>query len=124
MANLVNANLENGSIQYYGKIDAIPASSETNGNVTVKNAAVDEVPAYYDVSFLINSNFEELGIQFNNVFHWHCAVKEEDSFAQYRLIEDQAAQAVPTMLRVLADRLEERIVESAKQREKAKKGVQ
>jgi hypothetical protein len=106
MANLKEVTFGNGSINYVRKFDGRPESTEKNGNVTVHNSPIPGIPGHYQISFMINSRFEQDGVEFSNIFHLNCVVSEQSDHAEYRLVEDQAARQLPPMLRSLADKIE------------------
>lgn len=106
MARLKEVIFGNGSITYVKKVDGRPESTEKNGNITVHNSAIPGVPAHYQISFMINSEFEQDGVQFLNFFHLNYVVSEQSDRAEYRSIEDQAAKQLGPMLRALAEKIE------------------
>ncbi len=101
----------NGDVTFYSKVDAVPASSETNGNVTINHSGKPEVPARFEVSFMLSVTAEEAGLEFSNVFHLKTLVKEGDSNASYRQVESEAARHLAPMLRSVADKIEQNVAE-------------
>jgi len=99
----------NGSINYRGKIEAVPATSETTGNVTVNNAGRDAVPAHFETSFMLSAQVDNDGLIANSTFHWNDVVLSETAEVSYRSIEDAAARRIAPALRALADKIEEEI---------------
>jgi hypothetical protein len=106
MTTLKEVRIGNGSIQFMNAVEPTPASRETTGNVTIVNEAKPGSPAYFQVSFMIDTTFENGGIDFNNIFHWTVVTDEKDYRAAYRSVEDRAARLIAPMLRSLADKIE------------------
>ena len=111
MTDLTLASFGNGEIRYISKVDAVPTTSETNGNVTVKNMGRDEIPGHFETSFMIQVKIEESGIDAYSSFHWHDVVLADQADVSYRSIEDKAARRIAPMLRTLADRLDQAMAE-------------
>ncbi|MGH0244376.1 hypothetical protein [Sinorhizobium meliloti] len=109
----------NGNIRFNSKVDAVPATSKTTGNVTINNAGQEEIPAHYETSFMISVYGEERGIEFSNVFHWNDIVPIDRADAPYREIEDAAARRLAPMLRAVADQVDQEMA-AFDAREKAK----
>lgn len=97
----------NGSIQYNGKVEAVPATSETTGNVTINNAGQDEVPAHFETAFMISAEINDGGLIVYNTFHWNDVVQADGAEVSYREIEDKAARRLAPMLRALADKIDQ-----------------
>lgn len=106
MPELKLLTLNNGTIQYFSKIDAVPTTSEKAENVTVNIVGREEVPAHFQTSFMISVEIEEGPLKTGNVFHWNDVVPVAEPDAPYRSIEDQAARRIAPMLRLLADQIE------------------
>jgi hypothetical protein len=110
MASIKDFQMGNGSVTFRSEIEPTPETRETSkqGSVVVNtiNSATQGVPAYYEVSFMLNTTIEHDGVVASNIFHWTCLVSEKSDRAQYRSVEDQAARQIAPMLRSLADKIE------------------
>lgn len=106
MAKIDGVEIRNGSVVFTRAVEEVPSSTKREGNVTINNVGSPGVPAYFEVSFMLNSNFSDGAIKSSNVFHWHCIVPAENSDQSYQKIEDDAARQIAPMLRELADLVE------------------
>lgn len=103
---LIDLGMKNGSIAYVPQVDARPSRS-TVGNVTAISEAIQEVPAHYEVTFMLQSLFKAANeITFSNVFHLMVVVPDTSVTAPYLDVEDRGARQLAPMLRELADRIE------------------
>ena len=96
-----------GSITYHPKVDEVPASSETHGNVTINNAAKPGTPAHFIVSNYIACGFEHEGVERQEYINWGVVVTGYDGHAKYGEVEKAAARKLAPMLRALADEIDE-----------------
>ena len=106
MSELKSVEFGCGSVVYVRKIEGRPETIERDGSVTVHNSAIPSRPAHYEVTFMLNSSFEHVGLPISNIFHWSCIVEEQSDRAPYRSVEDKAARQIAPMLRSLADKIE------------------
>ncbi|MDB5678649.1 hypothetical protein [Sphingomonas bacterium] len=113
MASLIEAEIGYGSIKFIKAIEPTPTTSETEGNVTVKNMGSPGVPAYYDASFMLHAKHDKSGVTFSNIFHWNVIVNAKTIDAPYSEIEGAAALQIAPMLRELADEIEKQVAGSA-----------
>jgi hypothetical protein len=67
--------------------------------------AIPELPAHYEVTFDIESDFKGEGLTATNVFRWTVVVTGLGPDAPYSEIEGTARRLVPEMLRLLAEDL-------------------
>lgn len=111
MTDLTLSSFGNGEIRYIAKIDAIPPTSETTDNVTIKNMGRDAVPGHFETSFMMQIKIEESGIDAYSTLHWNDVVLADRADISYRAIEDQAARRIAPMLRSLADRIDQAMAE-------------
>ncbi len=109
MPEITDVSLNSGQIQFIKEEAPVPDNVQREGNVTIHNQGRPGRPAYYDTSFLISMDYVEGGITGTNIFSLGTIVVNDQESAPYREVEDQAARALPQMLRDLADRLEKQI---------------
>jgi len=112
--------MNNGTVQFFNAVEPRPARTETSGNVTINNNGTPGQPAHFKVNFIITAPCDLLDLV-HNVLHWTCVVPADTDEAQYRQVEDQAAQRLPSHLRALADALETQIAEATEKRHQAKR---
>lgn len=113
--------LSNGTVVYHPEIEARPATSETTGNVTINNAAVDGVERHFSVTFFISAPFQKGGLSSPNNFYLDVAVPADSRAAPYEEVEDAAARSLPAYLRSLADQIEADVADMAAMRAEATK---
>ena len=111
MPKITSVEFGNGEIRFVGKVDPVPASSKTTGNVTVNNSAQPGVPSHYLTNFMISAELEEKGLTARNVFQWNSVVLSDDQNAPYRAIEDQAVRQIAPLLRAVADEMDKAVAE-------------
>lgn len=111
MPKITTVEFGNGEIRFVAKVDPVPASSKTTGNVTVNNSAQPGSPAHYRTSFMLSTDLEEEGVIASNVFHWNSVVLNDDQNASYRAIEDQAVRQIAPLLRAVADEMDKAVAE-------------
>lgn len=112
MLTMTEMNLGYGSVRYYPKIEAVPESSETTGNVTVNNMGSPEIAAHHLVTFHLDSAFEGSGLRIPIQFSWSVIVAGMEPEASYLQVESEAARLIAPMLRDVAASIEEQVADS------------
>lgn len=110
MPELLNTKIGNGEIVFISAVDEVPPKTEKKGNTTINTAGTPGSPAHYETNHMIETTFQEGGVQFVNAFYWQGVVLAEEA-SPYRQVEDKAARSIPAMLRAVADRLDQAIAE-------------
>ena len=106
MVDVTEVSFGNGRVVFNSRVDAVPPSSETKGNVTINNMGQSGSPAHFEVTFMISVGGKVNNLDNKNIFHWTTVVPVEDQETSYREIESQGAQQLAPMLRSVADKIE------------------
>jgi hypothetical protein len=105
--------IQNGKVAFRNKVVAIPATSKTTGNVTIKNAAIPGTPEYFEVSFEITAEVEDQGASAYNLLSLTIPILDSER-AVYREVETRAALKIAPLLRSIADTVETMVSEGNK----------
>ena len=111
MSNVTKISIGYAELAYVPEVGAVPASEHKDGSVTIRNAAIKGMPAYYDALFRISADLKEGPISFTNILSLRTVVQEADEHASYHSITWQAARKLAPMLRSLADQIDLEISE-------------
>jgi hypothetical protein len=106
MIELNSVSFGNGDVTFIKEVEATPTTSETTGNVTVKNVGHPGVPAYFEVTFMLGCDWQDGPIQFSNFFHLKALVLGKSRESSYLAVEAEAARSLAPMLRMIADDVE------------------
>ena len=109
-----------GHVRYFKGVEAEPATTQTEGSVTINNAAIPAVPSSFEVSRQITANFEVDGLKFYNIFSWNCEFANAEMSTPYIEVDSQAARMIAPMLRAVADQIETEVAEFDKEFAKKK----
>lgn len=93
----------NGSVRYEPGNPGRPETSETKGNVTVRNTEIPATPRFFEVSFSIGAHLSLEDAETHATLILNIPVPTRTSDVPYREVEDRAAQHLPRVLRELAD---------------------
>ena len=96
-------SFSNGSICFRHEEPGRPATTETSGNITVRNAEIPPKPSFFDVSFNIGAHLNLAGAETHSTLLLNIPVPRATSDIPYREVEDEAARHLPQVLRALAD---------------------
>lgn len=102
-------NITYGKVAYRHEVPPVPETSRVEGNVTIKNVAQPGIPAYFQVDFRLDCEFdkdEPLGVS-NSIF-WTVNVTGLGPDASYKDIEAKASEQIVPMLRDVAEILEKK----------------
>gem|GEM_PF-3027292 len=106
---MATAKLHNGSIEYVSATETIPASSKTEGNVTINQSEIQGTPAHFEVRHFIAATSEQDGMTCSNSFSWKTLVPAASPELPYHHVEDAAAHQIAAALRDLADAIEREV---------------
>lgn len=120
MVEIVDVSMGYGDISFTRKIEAVPGTSETTGNVTINNAGTVGKPSHFDTSFMISADAKVGDVEFTNIFHWKVVVLADSVDVPYSEVEEQAARQISPMLRAVADNIDQQLAEYD-EKKKAKK---
>lgn len=118
MSDIEVTDFKSGTIRFEKKIEAVPATTKTEGNVTINHTGSDEIPAHYVVDFTITAVETVNEIASYNYWSWSTVVLCDDEDASYRDIESQAARKAAPALRAVADQIETLVAEFDNKRDK------
>lgn len=104
---LKHATIQYGQVRFHSKVEAIPAKSEAVENTTIHTNAVAGSPEHFEVSFFIQCEFKEEGLEpSRTAFHWNVLVSGFGPDARYSQIEGAATRKIVPMLQQVAKWLE------------------
>lgn len=109
---MIDAYVENGVIQFNNGIPEVPATSETEGIVTITNAGRPGTPASFEVTFKIVSEFDVDGIGCNPYISMMIPVAVTDKGLPFVEVEERAAEHIGPILRALAEKIEAQVLAS------------
>lgn len=117
MPKLKSVNFGFGTIGYVPEQPAMPATTETKGNVTVNNMGSPGQAAFWEVTNMFSCIFEAEDETFSNIFHLTTRLPGTAGETPYIEIEAEAARQFAPMLRAVADSIEKQVAEfDAKQK--------
>jgi hypothetical protein len=99
----------NAAIVWQNAVDAVPATSETKGNVTVNNMGSPGRPAFFEASFSMYAKVEIGGQQTTMYFTPSIPVHNLPKDASFLRVEDEAVLKLAEMLRAVADDCERQV---------------
>ena len=96
----------NGQIVFISKVDDRPATSRTEGNVTINEAAVEGHPEHFVVDFNITATSKVGAVAHARRLSLSVPVPGRGRDARYDEVENEAAHMIPAVLRQIADLVE------------------
>ena len=117
MSKLKSVNFGFGTVGYISEEPAVPATTETKGNVTVNDMGSPGKAAFWEVSNMFSCTFEAGDETFSNIFHLTTRIPGSTGATPYIELEAEAARQYAPMLRAIADSIEKQVAEfDAKQK--------
>jgi hypothetical protein len=101
-----------GRVVYSPKVETIPASVVTEGNVTTHTPENPGQPSYFAATFQISGDVEHDGVELFNVFSLDVPVVGGSGRSPYAEIESEAARQLAPILRLFAEELEKQVAET------------